>query len=114
MKKLIYLFSIAIALTAFTATSASAQTDNGVGNDGINNGKSDHDGQGTDNGQGNDGQNNGNGNQGNNGQGNDGSSSTTAALPINGGVAFLMIAGVTIGIVSVKKYRAVKPATTQE
>lgn len=111
MKKLIHLLSIAIALTVFIASSASAQTDNGLGNNGQNNGQSNQDGQGTDNGVGNDGQNNGHGNHG---HGQDDGSDTSTQLPINGGIVFLMIAGITIGVVAVKKNTAVKPATIQE
>ncbi|MGN6178744.1 MAG: hypothetical protein ACTHNW_06165 [Mucilaginibacter sp.] len=35
-------------------------------------------------------------------------------LPINGGVEFLMVAGVVIGIVTVQKYKTVKTTAVQE
>jgi len=80
MKKLIYLFSITIALTVFTSVKAKA--DDGSYSD-------DHEGSTC------------------------GSTSTTQ-LPINGGVEFLMVAGVVIGIVTVQKYKTAKTATVQE
>jgi hypothetical protein len=36
-------------------------------------------------------------------------SSPSTNLPINNGVVFLLIAGVTIGVTTIKKYNALKP-----
>lgn len=66
----------------FTPPMAHAGTDNGVGNDGENNGRGNGGGSGTDNGVGNGGEDNGRGN----GEG--------GSVPINGGIVFLAVAGV--------------------
>ena len=39
-----------------------------------------------------------------------GTTSASAKLPINNGIVFLMIAGVIIGITTLKKYKSPKPA----
>jgi ABC-type Zn2+ transport system substrate-binding protein/surface adhesin len=107
MKKLLYLFSITIALTAFTSISANAQAWSSENNQ-------DQNDQGNQDDHGN------HGNQGDqddhghgHGRDDDGGTSSTQ-LPINGGVELLMAAGVIIGVVAVQRYKAVKPATTQE
>jgi len=106
MKKLVYLFSITIALSIFTSASASAQTlapsvkAPGVMCDFLSDLISAFFGGSTNN----------TSTTTTNSGSNCGSTSTTQ-LPINGGVEFLMAAGVIIGIVTVQRYKTVKPAT---
>lgn len=119
MKKLIYLFSITIALTIFTSVNASAQTlpsntatitAPGVmcdfftdwlnaifGNSGNNNTS-------------------GNSTSGSttSGSTNSGSTSGSTQLPINNGVVFLMIAGAAIGVVTLQRYKVAKTAVIQK
>jgi hypothetical protein len=108
MKKLIYLFSITIALTLFTSVSANAQTlapsatkAPGVMCDFLSDLLSMFFGSST------------NTTSTTTTTTNSGSTcgSTSTQLPINGGVEFLMIAGVIIGVVTVQRYKTVKPAT---
>ncbi|MGN6178745.1 MAG: hypothetical protein ACTHNW_06170 [Mucilaginibacter sp.] len=106
MKKLIYLFSIAIALTIFTSTSASAQTLTpsvkapGVMCDFLSDllaalfGNNSNNTTTTTTTSG----------------GSNCNNTPSTQLPINGGVEFLMIAGVIIGIVTVQRDKTAKTA----
>jgi len=111
MKKLIYLLSITVVLTVFTSVSANAQTLTSSSNttsvapgvmcdflSDLLNALFGNSGSTTTN----------NGNI----TTNSGSTCNTGStqLPINGGVEFLMAAGVIIGIVTVQRYKAVKTA----
>jgi len=107
MKKLIYLPSIIFALTVFTAVSANAQSWSSQNDQGQN--QNDQDNQ------------DGHSNQGNHGDQDDhnhghddGGDSSSTQLPINGGVEFLMVAGLIIGIIAVKRYKTAKTVTIQE
>jgi hypothetical protein len=100
MKKLIYLFSITIALSVLTSVSAKAATTitsySSSSDQSLLSDLLDLLGFG------------GNSNSGSSYSGsNHNNSGTTAGtqLPINNGVVFLLIAGVTIGITTVRKYR---------
>jgi hypothetical protein len=113
MKKLIYLLSITIALTVFTSVNASAKTLAPFNNNtatvapgvmcdlvgdilGLLGGGS-----------------NSGSNSGSNCPPANGNGGSTA-LPINGSVEFLMIAGAIIGIATVQRYKIAKNTAVQE
>ena len=114
MKKLKYILTSVIFIFCLTTITPTYADDKDNGNQGTVNGVSIN---GPDNNNGNNGNGNSNGNNGNaygvsgngNGQGNNGNgngnggSNGGAPLPINGGIMFLLVAGVAIGTVVIYK-----------
>jgi hypothetical protein len=98
MKKLIYLFAITIALNVFTSVSAKAATSTTSSNNDQNLITEILDWLGL-------GGSSSSNSYSNNSSSNNNSNSASTQLPINNGIVYLLIAGVTIGIVTVKKYK---------
>lgn len=105
MKKLIYLFSITVALSVFSVnanaqTTSSATTTHVAAPGVMADFLSDLLGAIFGNG--------GSSSGGNTGSGSTGTTNGSTQLPINNGVVFLFIAGAAIGVVTVYKYKVAK------
>jgi hypothetical protein len=113
INKILLLCGMVIAfLTTGVARASADDTNNGNAYGNTNNsnngnayayGSANQTTYGTDNGNGNDGVNNGNGNNG--GNNGNGQNSNQTFLPINGGIAFLLIAGIAGGVFVVTRRR---------